>query len=520
LPKNFDPDDGRYDDDNDAFDEEVADDADFWSDDDEGDGDPDGTSEPQTPAPEPPKIPEPDYPPDYIVKTPRDDWSGLDNPDDLFELQLWASEMYPAEGFLPVYMRWSRGATDAPDPIHFVTGLSLIAAAVGTGWKVRYSGVHAPNIYTLIIADSASRKSTAMGRGVRLLPDETYMQAKVASSLAFIELLDERPEVLWYQDEADILISTLRDEGANTGLAPLMVKAYDNEPLEYTSKAQGFLSITGACPTLLAGSAIEWLIERGLSPEFLRGGLFARFWVVPAKRNRQLLVPPSPDKKTSEAMSKWLEDLAESGPFEVRLTDGSGPDGDDALDLLAAYQEGRGSAPSPQLSSIWNRVATHIAKLALLYHISLYRSGTAPIREDCVEWACNFLHNYVLPGHRWVMDRLERTNDPVQDAEMRILMALENAGEQGRKLSALYGGFGARFKVKDALSNLYGRERLSFWSIQKGDRAITYVVLGTEAPLKPYEDAPVPKATIPAFVTKIQAEEGLDDEPDDLGDDW
>ena len=197
-------------------------------------------------------------------------------------------------------------------------------------------------------------------------------------------------------------------------------------------------------------------------------------------------------------MSRWLEGLTYSGPYMLERSP-------NAKDLLAAYQEGRGKPPTPQLSSIWNRMPVHILKLALLYHVSLYRGGDEPLRADVVEMAIHFLHDYVLPGHRWVMERLERTNDPIQDVEMRILMALESERASGIRLTEFYGGFGARYKVRDAMANLYGRGRISFWTVPTGGRPATYVTLGNESPRSGARRA------TPTFLDKIEAEEGLDE---------
>lgn len=509
LPPDFDPD---ADPDNDpAVNAEDASDEVVW-DEPESASDATGGDGITTPAPPPPNIPDAQYPPVYQVKNPRT-WAPVATPSDLFQLQLYPDAWPSEQGFFKSYMDWSLGTTDAPAPVHLVSGMCALATAAGRRWRVDVFNRPAPNIYALVIADSASRKSSAMSRALSLLPEEVYTTAKLASVLAFTELLKDNPTMLWYQDEADTVFHAFAQ--ANTGdFAAKLVEAYNGDRVEYKSKAQGNITVRNPFFSLLTGSALEWLQERGLSPEFLRGGLFARCWVIPAQRQTTNLLPPPPDPNTRRAMQQWLEGVTRAGPFLVALTDGSGDDGDDAQDLLAAYQEGRGPAPTPQLSSIWNRAPSHIAKLALLYHIALYRGGDELIRTDCVEMAINFFHGYVLPGHCWVMERLERTTDPVQDTEMRILMSLETAASRGVPLQSFYAGFGSRAKVKDALANLYDRERLSFWSTTNGrGRPRTTVVLGTDAP-----DRDAPKRTVPSFVERLRNEEGLDRAPDPLDD--
>ena len=502
LPNDFDPDADPYEEANVPEEEELADAPPgevSWDDDDNNDGI-------TTPAPPPPNIPTPQYPARYVVRNPRT-WRRVKAPPDLFQLQLWPDQ-WPSEqvGFFRSYMDWSTETTDAPEPVHLVSAMCALSTAVGRRWRVDMFDRPAPNIYALVIADSASRKSSAMSRALSLLPETLFTTAKLASVLAFTELLQENPTMLWYQDEADTVFHAFAQ--ANTGdFAAKLVEAYNGERVEYKSKAQGNIVVRNPFLTLLTGSALEWLQERGLTPEFLRGGLFARCWVIPARRQTTNLVPPQPDPNTRAALRQWLEAVGSAGPFIVPLDKY-------ALDLNAAYQEGRGPAPTPQLSSIWNRAPSHIAKLALLYHISLYRGGDEPIRSDCMEWAINFFHNYVLPGHRWVMERLERTTDPVQETEMRILMALETAAARGMPLQAFYAGFGSRAKVKDALANLHDRGKLSFWSSTTGQgRPRTYVVLGLEEPER--TDA---VRTLPSFVEKFRNEEGLDRVPDPLDD--
>ena len=419
-------------------------------------------------------IPEAMYPPDMKLDVYKD-WSTIVLPNDLMDLAL-KENMYPQEGFLPKYIRWAEGTTDAPRPFHLVGGLAVLSSVLGPNWTTAFAGGQHTNFYALLIAGSGSRKSTALRRALSLIPDELICSSTLASTPAFVKTLQDRKRMLWYLDEADSLFSTFQQKYGND-LSSRMVTAYDNEPTIYSSLTQGDIIAPKPYLSLVTGTALEWLKERKLSANLLRGGLISRFWLIPAKRSRLLLMPSPPDPNTTAAMKLWIDDVYRISNLDVRFDVQLSPS---ALKLFLQYQAGRGEASHADMSGIWNRSMDHIARIALLFHVSCYRRGQDRIQEDSMQQAINLWHNYLLRGHYWAVMNLVATDDPVKEFEQEILTQLEMSAERCLGLAELYSG--RSFKMFEGLFNLYLRRRIRFWACRTGGkgRPKFVVTLGQE----------------------------------------
>jgi hypothetical protein len=451
----------------------------------------------------PVSIPDPNYPDDVDLGK-FDTWPQIVLPNDLMDLQL-TGDMYPQEGYLPKYIRWSEGTTDAPRPFHLIAGLATLSAALGPNWQADFAGGQNVNFYALLIAGSGSRKSTALRRALDLIPNKLICTSSLASTPAFVKHLQDRPRMLWYLDEADSLFHTFQQK-LGSDLGSRMVTAYDCESTIYSSLTQGDIIAPNPYPTLVTGTALEWLKERKLSSNLLRGGLISRFWLIPAKRTRLLLQPPKPDKQVFIALKKFIDDvyrISELGlTFDVQFSP-------DALKLFLQYQAGRGNPPHADMTGVWNRSMDHIAKIALLFHVSSFRRGKDRIQEDSVRQALNLWHNFLLRGHYWAVMNLVSTDDPVAEYEQEILTRLEMTPSRSCPLSVLNSGRG--FKIREALFNLYLRRRILFWACRnKGKGRPSYIVTLGQKP----EGFVQCEKRLPTYFAKKLEESGF--EPDEF----
>lgn len=436
-------------------------------------------------------------------------WAVVKLPDSLLDLEL-TEEMYPKTGYLPGYLQWAMPTTDAPRAFHLIAGLSMLSSVLGPCWQVDYAGGKKLNFYALLIGQSGDRKSSAMRCAFRVRPDEfPYCASSLASSAAFVTHLRDNPRSFWYLDEADRLFQTFQSK-TGSDLGACMVTAYDGEPTVYTSLTQGIVQALEPYITMVTVTAPEWLKERKLSINLLRGGLISRFWLVPAKRTEDILMPPRPNKKVEDVLRNrlaYLYDLSNKG-FDFNV--GFSPT---AQKLFLQYMVGRGDPPHSDLGAVWNRAMDHIAKIALLYHISCGRKGRdSKIQEDSVHQAINLWHDYLLRGHFWAVKNLVATDDLVSEYEQDVLTRLDLTNGC-MPLSELYAG--RSFKSTEGLFNLYVRRRVRFWACRsvtsKGGRPRFYVTPGQ----KPTGFVQCEKK-VPRFIQKRLAEQGVELEEVDM----
>lgn len=428
-------------------------------------------------------------------------WPEVGLPKSLFDLEI-RDDMLPDQGFITAYLKWAEPTTDAPRSIHLATCLSVLGSSAMPNWTVRGAMVAHLNLLILIIADAATRKSTGMNRGKGLI-SESRLNTIVSSSLAdFIQQLSSKPTQLWCLDEADPFFHMLQ-AGHSDKAAAVLASGYYRQQMSNSALSSGTTTVDNPCFSILTGAAFDWLQARKLSPELLRGGLFSRFMIIPAQRTRLELYPPKANEEAAEVFRKWLLKLQMTGPFELQLSP-------QAKTLFMSYQVGRGETTNKNLTSgIWDRAPEHVVKLAALYHISLYRSGRSPIEEDCMRWAINMVHYYLLPGHLWVCAKLEATTDRTKACERAIQEALEAAGTAGRAYAPFSAEFGNRVQFNGAVVNMYRRGLLSFWAVKTNEgrgRSMTMIVLGTAPPA----GVRVLRAMTPKFVAQAAEKDGFE----------
>lgn len=461
------------------------------------------------------------YAPVYSKTTPPQghvDYPPIRAPRRLVDLALEENQ-WPHTGFLEDYLAWIEPTTDAPRAVHVIAALSLLSVSAGRRWVTPHGG-KLPNIWSVIVADSGSRKSTAMDRAVSLADNANrVISTTISSPQMFVEILraqEDKTEcidedtlsvpLLWHLDEADGLFQALRQTYA-VDFASKLTTAYDGREVGYASLAQKVVRAAAPCLTLLAGSDFTWLRAARFTPEFLQGGLFSRMWIVPARRTTYETCPLPPDEATADELRGFLRQLEGTGPFTLTWSA-------EARNHFQLYQGWLNDhAPDPLLRNAWNRVPDHVAKAATLFHIAQYRSGVAPIDLPTLQCAINLVHNFILPGHLWVLRRLAAADDKVCQIEQDIQDAILNAPAPP-SVRVLESGYGRRQNTHEALLNLYRRQAISFWRIGGGRRGQPQIVvaMGVDAP----EIKGLRGPALPKFIQVAEDDDGtLLEEADD-----
>lgn len=403
-------------------------------------------------------------------------WPAVAEIQSLFDLKL-TSDMYPQVGFLPMYMEWASPTTDAPEPFHLATALSILSMALNRNWMVQHTRPLYPNLYILMVAASGSRKSTALGPVKALVRPGSLWAGPVASSRAFCDGLNEMGgQLLWHFDEFTAFIEMLQQKSASD-LIDRLNTAYGGDTIFYRSKAAGQISVMNPYVGVLAATTLESLRKKRLSEDFLRGGLWARFLMIPAGRDKKLIDPPSLDPGQLAVFRHWLNDVEAMNP----------PNGAFVLKLSYAARQEYGAylkntpAPSDALiSGSWNRVGDLVKKLALLYHVAALRPADQEIDIDVMLQAIQFVHYFALPGHQWAARRLLDVSpfySHVTWLEEHLAMSPEGVrySDVSRMLGIPHRG------VADVVASLYMARRVTLWSwLERDGRPYCVITTGLE----------------------------------------
>lgn len=397
----------------------------------------------------------------------------------LAELEL-TPDMYPSAGFLPTYLAWARDPAPAPTVIHLICALSALAVSMGQRWRSPFHRVSA-NFYAMIIAGSGVGKSTAMRLMRRLLErafpvgSERLCVEELASKVAVFKRLSNFVEsdgtttrpVLWYLDEGDILLHVM-SQPHSSQLAASLTTIYDGDSSTYRSlHLDEGIAVESPCVSLLTGTAPEWLLQRHLTPEFLRGGLFGRFWLIPASAEPTRCDPPPADEGALAALAQWLSEL---GAFDqpgmdetvVKFTPEADLEFTQFVDWLWRARLHK-QAQATLMSDAWTRVTAHVAKLSLLYHASTYHDVHDPVNLDCVRRAIAFVHRYLMPGHLWAVQYLEKPTDSVQSTVRQVIGMLERRGMEAAPFGSIKAALGKTPVVEDAFVRLWQGNLIDFW---------------------------------------------------------
>ncbi len=119
------------------------------------------------------------------------------------------------------------------------------------------------------------------------------------------------------------------------------------------------------------------------------------------------------------------------------------------------------------MSGAWDRAGEFVKKLALLYHVSVYRGAEMKIQRDSMLQAINFVHDYALPGHLWATRRLVQVS-PFQAGVLALREHID-AVPGGLRYTDLPHDLGMPLEmVSKTLLPLWRADKISFWKWRPG----------------------------------------------------
>jgi hypothetical protein len=356
-----------------------------------------------------------------------------------------------------IFLRWSA-----------ITTLSAVAGrkhAYMTGdWNIY------PNLWTLILGNSSSYKSTGVNAAKRLLEQAwpAVFASQQYSHEALFEDLSIEPHRFFVYDEAETFLRMINSK-YNLGMEPTMISLYNGQNMNRKIKGK-----TGHDPVIeirnpylcwLGASTQHQIAEAisGNSSGFL-SGFWPRFIIVPFYgEEKSMLFPPPSDKIKAASLIAQLTSLMKVGEREYRYSD----DAKRELLLWTSRYQDRLAKCDPMLGAFYKKQKDeHFHKLCIL---SAFERGSAVIDVQDVEFTIPLL---------WGIEKewpslLERFTEKEWDRDAnRVEAFLRKAVETDReellrkvrgikaqKLTSILYGLEQDFKIKVTPQNTPGRPR-------------------------------------------------------------
>jgi len=290
--------------------------------------------------------------------------------------------------FLETYMDYAKNSEVLPS-FHFWTGLTILGAALqrnvcyGRGYYTLY-----PNLWTLIIASSGTKKTTAVQIGynllsklehVKLLPDKGSPEG-LAEALS-----EEGPDgtrnaqgILYAPELANFMDKRQH----NDGLVQFLLRISDcPDSWKYRTRSGGVVPLVNTAVTFLGASANDLLYEC-IPPLALKSGFLARFICVTEEGEAPIFPFPWKDS--------LLESQVLSQLYELSLLKGEMLMREKAQEWFISwyfrYKADITKYGSSKLRAYWQRKPDHILKVAMLLSIA---------ETSCLEYTIESLEKAV-----------------------------------------------------------------------------------------------------------------------------
>lgn len=303
------------------------------------------------------------------------------------------------EGFFKDYLTYV-GESEAPDIFHRWTGISIVASMLGRDVYFPYGHTNIyPNQYILLQGLPASRKSTALGLGTKLLkatkytrfaPDRMSRQAFINEMHAMnqpesmgldpMDFLDMNVNQDW-PHEMTIHASEFIDfiGQHDKDYLMLLTGLWDNPP-DYKNPKVTKTSTTVLQPTvnMLAANTPENLNLAFPAGSMDTGTLSRIIFVHGAPSGKTILIPQGPPKGSQETMVQRLLDIKKTvrGPATLTAT------AREACEYIYAQSRQKGIA-DPRFTYYNGRRMTHLWKLILV--VMAMRNSTEITDRDVLE---------------------------------------------------------------------------------------------------------------------------------------
>ena len=304
------------------------------------------------------------------------------------------NDLVPASGFFPSYLNFVRRLTDAPEPYHIVSAISVMSACCSSLCSGKFE-VIAPdgealfstfptNIWSLIVGPSGDRKSTSMGYAVStaagLIP---CISAISGSPEATFDLVAKKPNTFFYHPEGSTLFSQLQASYWLQGQG-FLCDLYDGrEDPPYKRILTGKRSKSDPTP-----QTIEITITRprvtiliGIAPDLLdqarksdwTGGLIGRMLLIYGESSRYDETPPREDVVGMLEQAKNLAEIQKAlREYKGNMHVGIRPEALEAYMNWARDLDGATRNRPSKMRSLFRRLPLHVIRIAALYAISQY----------------------------------------------------------------------------------------------------------------------------------------------------
>lgn len=358
-----------------------------------------------------------------------------------------------------IFLRWSA-----------ITTLSAVAGrkhAYLTGdWNIY------PNLWTLILGNSSSYKSTGVNASKRLLEQAWpgVFASQQYSHEALFEDLAVEPHRFFVYDEAETFLRMINSK-YNLGMEPTMISLYNGQNMNRKIKGKSghdpVIEIRNPYLSWLGASTQHQIAEslQGNASGFL-SGFWPRFIIVPFYgEETSMLFPPPSDKIKAAALIAQLTSLMKVGEREYRYS----PDAKRDLLLWTSRFQERLAKCDPMLGAFYKKQKDeHFHKLCIL---SAFERGSSIIDVSDVEFVIPML---------WSIEKewpslLERFTEREWDRDInRIENFIKTAGETDReellrkvrgikaqKLSSILDGLRQDYKIQMVPQTTSGRTRMT-----------------------------------------------------------
>lgn len=369
-------------------------------------------------------------------------------------------DLIPKGGLFPLYFKWVRRLTDAPEPYHIASMLAVMSAACSQLVEGRFNtmaadgsvltSVYPTSLWVLIVGPSGDRKSTAMGYASSIgSTSKTVLDVSAISGSpeATFDLVSQKPDVFFYHPEGSTLFSQLQASYWLQGQGFLcdLYDGRDDPPYKriLTGRRTKKDPTPEVTEIVITRPRVSMLI--GIAPELLgqarksdwTGGLIGRMLLIYGERTRYDETPAREDDAGRIAIAKWLWNVQDGLRSYLQPPNGHRLKIGMQRDALASYMgwardlDAATTSRPPKLRSLFRRLPLHIMRTAALYALSQFHDE---IRMESMVPAIR-LGEYSRQSIERIGDLL--ADDPIMRNAVQIQDMLQRAEGKVLPVSAI-----------------------------------------------------------------------------------
>lgn len=281
----------------------------------------------------------------------------------------------PERGFLKDYCTYATELTDAPPHYHLFVALSLVSTILTDKVYIPFGAMKIfPNLWTILLAPSSVfRKSTAINIGRRILSrvDESLLLPNEFTPEALLTGLTTKPQGIFLWSEFAGALAMF-DRSYMIGMKETLTDLYDCPEVYKRKLKEAEYAIKNPCLSILAGTAIDWFLDKCKEGD-IRSGFLARFLYVPAfSKTHRIGIPDRPDPAKANNLVKELRSLKDfEGEINVKYIKEKYDEWVFALEDSLSEEEEEGT-----LSGFWSRLGIYALKFMTIYNVAEEKSLT------------------------------------------------------------------------------------------------------------------------------------------------